>query len=579
MALHPRACRGFTHYADERAASGTRTTTTTPAAAPRKFYIDAVQVNRVDDPKILHDADAFVSGATAMLFREAWVIGEIQKKAPNLEYDVAPIPRWTADGPHKTLVGQDGLYVSGKSKNQQAAYDFMKFLTTPESTILLTQKSGWVGARTDVDWSPLLKQIPQYAGFVRQPQDMQFYVDPAISPWNEIETKIANQLTVAYVDPNMQGPAEARRVHPQVRDGYGRDPEGRGHVRHHVAHAHRRRAARQPRAGGQVRHPAAPYRASAADSAVLLCRAAAGAGAVPLCAHHPDRVRVRPELVRWNMISPRKPFMGLANYIQLFGDENFIAGFEEHDDLFARDRDTQRRCWPCRWRSFSPAGAGSRPFYQTIYFLPVITPMIPMSIAWKWIYDYNYGILNYLLSLVGLPAVPWLTDPAIALWARHHDGGMEGHSATHGAVPGRASATSRPNTLEAASIDGATALAALLARHPAAAAADTALRAGHLDDQLLQRVHAGLRDDRSARRRRLAMRCACWSSTSTRTRFQFFHMGYASAEAVMLTMIVLGLTLIQFRARAQRHGEGGLRWSPAGARRCSGSAIAPHTPC
>ena len=43
-------------------------------------------------------------------------------------------------------------------------------------------------------------------------------------------------------------------------------------------------------------------------------------------------------------------------------------------------------------------------FYQTIYFLPVITPMVPMAIAWKWIYDYNYGILNYGLSLVGIAA-------------------------------------------------------------------------------------------------------------------------------------------------------------------------------
>jgi multiple sugar transport system substrate-binding protein len=174
--------------------------------AATKFYIDAVQVHHVDDPKILHDADAFVAGTTAMLLREAWVIGEIQKKAPNLEYDVAPMPRWTAAGPHKTLVGQDGLYVSAKSKNPQAAYDFMKFLTTAESTVLLTQTSGWVGGRTDVDWSPLLKQIPQYAGFVKPPKDMQFYVDPAISPWNEVETKIANQLTIAYVDPNMQDP-------------------------------------------------------------------------------------------------------------------------------------------------------------------------------------------------------------------------------------------------------------------------------------------------------------------------------------------------------------------------------------
>ena len=184
-----------------------------------KFYVDAVQVNHVDDPKILHDADAFVAGSTAMLMREAWVIGEIQQKAPNLEFDVAPIPRWTTGGPRRTLVGQDGLYVSGKSKNPQAAYDFMKFLTTPDSTVLLTQKSGWVGARTDVDWSPLLKQIPQYAGFTNPPKDTQFYVDPAISPWNEIETKIAEQLTVAYVDPNMKDPQKlAAYIHKCAMD-------------------------------------------------------------------------------------------------------------------------------------------------------------------------------------------------------------------------------------------------------------------------------------------------------------------------------------------------------------------------
>ena len=47
-----------------------------------KFYIDAVQVEHVDDPKVQHDADAFVAGNTAMLFREAWVIGEIRRRIP-----------------------------------------------------------------------------------------------------------------------------------------------------------------------------------------------------------------------------------------------------------------------------------------------------------------------------------------------------------------------------------------------------------------------------------------------------------------------------------------------------------------
>ena len=78
-----------------------------------------------------HDADAFVAGNTAMLFREAWVIGEIQKKNPSLDYGVYPIPAWTTGGVKKTLLQHDGLYVSGKSKNSDAAYDFMAVLTQP----------------------------------------------------------------------------------------------------------------------------------------------------------------------------------------------------------------------------------------------------------------------------------------------------------------------------------------------------------------------------------------------------------------------------------------------------------------
>ena len=45
-----------------------------------QFMVDAVQKYKIDDPKVQHDAAAFVAGATAMLFREAWVIGEIQEK-------------------------------------------------------------------------------------------------------------------------------------------------------------------------------------------------------------------------------------------------------------------------------------------------------------------------------------------------------------------------------------------------------------------------------------------------------------------------------------------------------------------
>jgi multiple sugar transport system substrate-binding protein len=172
--------------------------------AALQYYIDAVQKNKVDDAKVQHDADAFVAGNTAMLFREAWVIGEIQAKNPSLDYGTTVIPSWTQGGPTKMLLQPWGIYVNGKSANQAAAWDFLKFLTNPENMLQLTTMTGWVAARQDVDWKPLLQKIPQFEVFVSPPKSVEFYVEPVLPPWDEIETRLADQLPAAYVDPALK---------------------------------------------------------------------------------------------------------------------------------------------------------------------------------------------------------------------------------------------------------------------------------------------------------------------------------------------------------------------------------------
>lgn len=183
--------------------------------AALQFYVDAVQKYKIDDPKVPHDADAFATGSTAMLFREAWVIGEIQQKNPKLVYGTAPIPRWGAGTPYKMLVQPWGIYVNGKSGNKTAAWDFLKFLTNRENALRLTSMTGWVSERQDVDWKPLLKGTPQFGVFVSPPKGVAFYVEPILSAWDEIETKLADRLVPAYVDPTLNNdPAKiAARVH------------------------------------------------------------------------------------------------------------------------------------------------------------------------------------------------------------------------------------------------------------------------------------------------------------------------------------------------------------------------------
>jgi putative chitobiose transport system permease protein len=55
-------------------------------------------------------------------------------------------------------------------------------------------------------------------------------------------------------------------------------------------------------------------------------------------------------------------------------------------------------------------------FFRAAYYIPVIISMVVAGIAWKFIYAEN-GLLNQLLRVVGIPAMPWLTSPSLALFS------------------------------------------------------------------------------------------------------------------------------------------------------------------
>ena len=58
-----------------------------------------------------------------------------------------------------------------------------------------------------------------------------------------------------------------------------------------------------------------------------------------------------------------------------------------------------------------------RSLYRTLYFLPVVSAPAAVAMVWRWLYNADAGLLNYLLSLVGIGAVHWLTDTRTAMLA------------------------------------------------------------------------------------------------------------------------------------------------------------------
>lgn len=48
--------------------------------------------------------------------------------------------------------------------------------------------------------------------------------------------------------------------------------------------------------------------------------------------------------------------------------------------------------------------------FRTLYYIPVLVPPVSISVLFTMVYDDNYGILNGILRLFGIPAQQWLTS-------------------------------------------------------------------------------------------------------------------------------------------------------------------------
>jgi multiple sugar transport system permease protein len=52
---------------------------------------------------------------------------------------------------------------------------------------------------------------------------------------------------------------------------------------------------------------------------------------------------------------------------------------------------------------------------RTVFFTPFVTTLVAVAIVWRYLYHPRYGILNWMLGLIGVPAIDWLGDPHWAM--------------------------------------------------------------------------------------------------------------------------------------------------------------------
>jgi len=123
----------------------------------------------------------------------------------------------------------------------------------------------------------------------------------------------------------------------------------------------------------------------------------------------PILLSVRMSLFDWGMAGPRQ-FLGLGNYLAVLKDPVFYKSllntgwyvlFEVPTTLFLS-------LFIALLLNQKIRGLG---IYRTIYYLPVVTSIVAVSVVWRWLFNPDRGLLNSLLSLFHISGIRWLQDP------------------------------------------------------------------------------------------------------------------------------------------------------------------------
>jgi multiple sugar transport system permease protein len=251
-------------------------------------------------------------------------------------------------------------------------------------------------------------------------------------------------------------------------------------------------------------------------------------------------------LFKWGLVTPAEKFVGLDNYTKLLGDKNFQTAFL-NTTIFAVATTIFSVVIAIVLAAFLARAVRGRTggFIELLYFVPVLVPMVPVTLGWREIFNYQHGVLNSFLGIFGVAKVPWLSDPNMALvaviilsvWKQ------VGYNMIILIVGMRAI----PRIYEeAAAVDGAGAwkqfrhiTMPLLAPVTLFVIVITTIASYNVFTQ----VYVLAADVQGSPGR--LVRVIVYDLFENG--FRFFNMGYAAAEAVYLFLIITVLTVFQFR--------------------------------
>lgn len=111
-------------------------------------------------------------------------------------------------------------------------------------------------------------------------------------------------------------------------------------------------------------------------------------------------------------------FVGFKNFIDLWKDKTFLEALKNTFIIVVVSVPTV--CAFSLWVSSAIYKLNGKLLsaFRCIFYLPVVTGSVAVTVVWKWMYNNYYGVFNYVLKGIGIidKNINWLGDNRFALW-------------------------------------------------------------------------------------------------------------------------------------------------------------------
>ena len=119
-------------------------------------------------------------------------------------------------------------------------------------------------------------------------------------------------------------------------------------------------------------------------------------------------------LTKWDMLS-KAQFIGFKNYVSIFTeDELFIKSIRNTLYFTFLSVPLQMTIALGGALLLNSQVKGKRVF-RTIFYLPSLSPLVVSSVMWLWLFNDQYGLINYFLHALGIDRVQWIDSRAMVI--------------------------------------------------------------------------------------------------------------------------------------------------------------------